>query len=166
VQAGLPGVLERERELAQIAAALEAAAGGAGGVLLVEGSAGIGKTTLALAAVQEARSRRVHPLRAAGRELEREFAYGIVRQLFDPVLRAAEPADRERLLEGAGGAAAALHLASHGAERASGSEFATLYGLYWLVANLSDDGPLLLVVDDAHWSDAASLRFVAFGISI
>ena len=38
----------------------------------------------------------------------------------------------------------------------------TLYGLYWLVANLCDGGPLLLVVDDAHWSDVASLRFLAF----
>jgi hypothetical protein len=100
--------------------------------------------------------------RAAGRELERDFPFGVVRQLFDPVLRAAGRADRERLLEGAGGAAAALHLASDGTESASGSEFATLYGLYWLVANLTDNGPLLLVVDDAHWSDVASLRFLAF----
>ncbi len=37
-----------------------------------------------------------------------------------------------------------------------------MYGLYWLVANLSDEGPLLVVVDDAHWSDVASLRFLAF----
>jgi hypothetical protein len=78
------------------------------------------------------------------------------------VLRAAGPEDRERLLEGAGGAAAALRLSSSGAEGVSGAEFATWHGLYWLVANLSDDGPLLLVVDDAHWSDVASLRFLAF----
>ena len=101
-------------------------------------------------------------VRAAGRELERDFAYGVVRQLFDPVVRAAGSADRGRLLEGAGGAAAALHIASDGTDGASGSEFATLHGLYWLVANLSDDGPMLLVVDDAHWSDVASLRFLAF----
>ena len=56
----------------------------------------------------------------------------------------------------------ALHLAAGGAEGAPGSEFGTLHGLYWLVANLSDEGPLLLVVDDAHWADRASLRFLAF----
>jgi len=162
VEPDVVGVLERERELGRIWTALEAAISGAGGVLLVEGPAGIGKTTLALAAGDEARSRGMGVLRAVGSELERDFSYGVVRQLFDPVLRAAGPADRERLLEGAGGAAVALHLASNGAEGVSGSEFATLYGLYWLVANLSDVGPLLLVVDDAHWSDVASLRFLAF----
>ena len=156
------GVLERDRELERIGSALDAAVAGAGGVLLVEGPPGIGKTTLALAAVDGGRSRGVRVCRAAGRELERDFAYGVVRQLFDPVVRAAGSADRGRLLEGAGGAAAALHIASDGADGASGSEFATLYGLYWLVANLSDDGPMLLVVDDAHWSDVASLRFLAF----
>ncbi len=155
-------LLERERELERIGSALEGAIAGAGGVLLVEGPAGIGKTTLALAAGDAARSRGVRVFRAAGRELERDFPYGVVRQLFDRVLGAAGGADRERLLEGAGGAAAALHLASDGMQGASGSEFATLYGLYWLVANLSDEGPLLVVVDDAHWSDVASLRFLAF----
>ena len=155
-------LLERERELERISRALQDAVDGVGSVLLVEGPAGIGKTTLALAAGAQGRSRGARLLRAAGRELERDFPYGVVRQLFDPVLRAAAPAHREHLLEGAGGAAAALHLASNEAEDASDSEFATLYRLDWLVANLSDDRPLVLVVDDTHWSDVASLRFLAF----
>ena len=37
-----------------------------------------------------------------------------------------------------------------------------LHGLYWLCANLSGDRPLVLTVDDAHWADAPSLRFLAF----
>ena len=40
--------------------------------------------------------------------------------------------------------------------------FATLNALYWLISNLSERGPLLLAVDDAHWSDQASLRFLMF----
>ncbi len=36
-----------------------------------------------------------------------------------------------------------------------------LHGLYWLTANLAGQGPLLLAVDDLHWSDRPSLRFVA-----
>ena len=40
--------------------------------------------------------------------------------------------------------------------------FAILHGLYWLCANLAATGPLCLVVDDAHWADAASLRYLAF----
>ena len=40
--------------------------------------------------------------------------------------------------------------------------FAILHGLYWLCANLAAAGPLCVVVDDAHWADAPSLRYLAF----
>jgi hypothetical protein len=91
-------LLERERELERISRAPRDAVDGVGSVLLVEGPAGIGKTTLALAAGAQGRSRGARLLRAAGRELERDFPYGVVRQLFDPVLRAAGPAHRENSL--------------------------------------------------------------------
>jgi DNA-binding NarL/FixJ family response regulator len=152
-------LLERERELERIAGALGDAVDGVGSVLLVEGPAGIGKTTLGLAAAEKARSRGMRVLRGAGRELERDFPYGVVRQLLDPVLRASASADRERLLEGAGTASAALGLVPIDA---ASSEFAVMHGLYWLVANLSDEQPTLIVVDDAQWADVASLRFLSF----
>jgi DNA-binding CsgD family transcriptional regulator len=159
-------LLERDRELDLVERSLDAAADGVGGVLLIEGPPGIGKTALALAAAQRARSAGVRVLRAAGSELERDFGYGVVRQLFDPTLRSATPTERKRLLDGATGAGAALGIGSQPAgEPAAGSEFTTLHGLYWLLANLSDDGPLLLAVDDAHWADLASLRFLAFLVS-
>ena len=47
-------------------------------------------------------------------------------------------------------------------EPGADASFATLHGLYWLVAALAESEPLLLVVDDAHWADAPSLRFVDF----
>jgi DNA-binding CsgD family transcriptional regulator len=158
----MTSMLERERELKQIGAAMADAIRGGGGVLLLEGPPGIGKTTLANAAAQEGRSRGMRVLRAAGRELERDFPYGVVRQLVDPVLRTLDSTERERLLDGAGAAVAALQLGPAPAESGSSSEFWTLHALYWLVANLSDQGPLLLVVDDSHWADVASLRFLAF----
>ncbi len=37
-----------------------------------------------------------------------------------------------------------------------------IHGLYWLTANLADSEPLLLVVDDAHWADIPSLRFMHY----
>ena len=37
-----------------------------------------------------------------------------------------------------------------------------MHGLYWLVVNLSTDGPLLLAIDDLHWCDRASLRFLVY----
>jgi len=39
---------------------------------------------------------------------------------------------------------------------------AALHGVFWLVSNLAERDPLLLVVDDAHWADAPSLRFLAY----
>ena len=40
--------------------------------------------------------------------------------------------------------------------------FAVLHGLYWLTVNLCSERALLLVVDDLHWCDSASLRFLAY----
>ena len=36
------------------------------------------------------------------------------------------------------------------------------HGLYWLTANLAARAPVLILVDDVHWADAPSLRFLVF----
>jgi DNA-binding CsgD family transcriptional regulator len=91
-----------------------------------------------------------------------------VRQLFEPPLAEASELERADLLEAAAGVAAGL-LGLPGAPPADGppasgidASFAVLHGLYWLCANLSAAGPLCLLVDDAHWADASSLRYLAF----
>ena len=38
--------------------------------------------------------------------------------------------------------------------------FARLHGLHWLVANLAERAPLLIALDDVHWADEPSLRFL------
>ena len=40
--------------------------------------------------------------------------------------------------------------------------FAVLHGLFWLTANLVEDRPAVLCVDDLQWADGASLRFLSF----
>ena len=40
--------------------------------------------------------------------------------------------------------------------------FGVLHGLYWIVAALAEQRPHLLVVDDLHWADGASVRFLEF----
>jgi hypothetical protein len=40
--------------------------------------------------------------------------------------------------------------------------FAILHGLYWLCANLAQRCPVLLCIDDVHWADQASLRFLHY----
>jgi hypothetical protein len=48
------------------------------------------------------------------------------------------------------------------AETSTDSSLATLHGLYWLTANLAARGPLLLAIDDLHWTDLPSLRWLAY----
>jgi DNA-binding CsgD family transcriptional regulator len=149
-------LLEREEELATIERLLDAAEGGSGGVIVIEGEAGAGKTSLLGAAAEMAAGREMLVLRARGGEYERDFPYGVVRQLFEPVLR--DRARRAELLSGS--AALAGPVFEPGAEAAEGG--AIEHGLYWLAADLSVTAPLLLVVDDAQWADLASLQALAY----
>lgn len=154
-------MLERERELDRLGGGLDAAWGGEGALVVVEGAPGLGKTAVVRAAVLEAKRRGFEVARARGAGLEREWPFGIARQLFEPALRRCSADERAQLLEGAAGLAAHVVLP----ELASGAvavdaTFGTLHGLYWLCANLAARRPLLLVVDDAQWADEASLRFL------
>jgi DNA-binding CsgD family transcriptional regulator len=153
-------LVERERELEAFARVLEAARRGEGGAAVVEGPAGIGKSRLLATAANSADDLEV--LRARASELERDFPFGVVRQLFEPVLFAATEEERERLLVGAGALAERVLVASSAGEGAAADAFAVLHGLYWFAANLATSRPVLLLVDDAQWSDADSLRWLAF----
>jgi DNA-binding CsgD family transcriptional regulator len=162
-------LLERDRELERIGECLQRARQGRGGVLVVEGQAGIGKTVLLAVARDAAEGEGFGVLRARGAELEREFAFGVVRQLFEPVVAGASEEERSQLLDGPPGVAARLlglpgfgDAFAKAAPIAPDPSFAVLHGLYWLCANLAARRPLALVVDDAHWADGASLRFLAF----
>ena len=91
---------ERDRQLELIGGCLGRARQGRGGALMVEGPAGIGKTVLLAAARDAARSRGFRVLRARGAQLEQGFAFGVVRQLFEPAVAGASEAERGRLLDG------------------------------------------------------------------
>jgi len=165
-------VLERDRELERVTGCLQRARQGHGGALAVEGPAGIGKTVLLAAARDMAHDEGFRVLRARGAELEREFAFGVVRQLVEPVVARASFEERAGLLDGPPGVAARL-LGLPGIDDGVETEtpvapdpsFEVLHGLYWLCANLASVRPLALMVDDAHWVDGASLRFLSFLLS-
>src|SRR5262245_51199775 len=145
-------LLERDRELGAIERCLQLAQDGNGGALAVEGPAGMGKTRLLEAARGSGGDRGFRWLRARGAELEQEFAFGVVRQLIEPVLAEASPAERDSLLHGAPRLAATV-LGLPGArdsadQVAPDPSFAVLHGLYWLCANLAAERPLGLVIDD------------------
>jgi hypothetical protein len=90
-------------------------------------------------------------LSARGSELERDFPFAVVRQLLEPVAR-------EEHFSGAAALARPV-LEGVGGEPDAGS---ALHGLHWLAANLASERPLLVLVDDLHWADQASLRWLAY----
>lgn len=163
-------LLEREDELERIVVALRAAGRQAGGTVVLEGAAGMGKSRL----LEEARVRGsdlgLRVLAARATELEQGFPFGVVRQLFERLVLEAGPEERQGWLSGAAAIAADVLIdtppsASEGPARGpevSDPGYALHHGLYWLASNIAADSPLILIVDDLQWCDAPSVRTLAF----
>jgi DNA-binding CsgD family transcriptional regulator len=156
-------LLERESELAALDAAIESATAGTGGFVAIEGAAGMGKSRLLVETRGRASTAGLRVLSARGSELERSFPFGVVRQLFEaPLMRMAEQ-ERAAATAGAAALAAPLFGLPSATEVPVGDDaFAVLHGLYWLTANFADRGSLLIAIDDLHWADAASVRWVDY----
>jgi DNA-binding CsgD family transcriptional regulator len=153
-------LLERERELKTLAEGLGRACTGDGTLLLVQGPAGVGKTVLAREARAVAGRTRMLSLEARGSELEQPFAFGVVRQLLEQVV-GREP-DRDGLFDGGAGPAARLFEPDERRSLGADVGFEALHSLYWLVVNIADRAPVLVLVDDCQWADRESLRFLAY----
>ena len=130
---------------------------GRSGKLVLRGRAGIGKSALLEYAAQAASGMRV--LRASGFETEAEFPFAGLHMLLRPAL------DRIEALPGP--QAAALRRAFGDSDSDSDSDGADdqfLLGLaaLSLLSELAEEQPLLCLVDDAHWLDAASAQALLF----
>jgi DNA-binding CsgD family transcriptional regulator len=157
-------LLERDGELQRLRTLIERAGGGEGGVVAIEGPPGIGKTRLGEEAAALARAEGFTVLSAGGSELEQEFGFGVVRQLFEPAVARADEARRRGLFDGAARLAApALGLEDEGLTvEGQEARFPVVHGLYWLTANLAGDCAVLLWVDDLQWVDSPSGRCLAY----
>jgi len=153
-------LLERDRELGELDGLVQAALEGRSALAFVEGPAGIGKSRLLAAVRERADAEGFRVLAARGSDLERDFPFGVVRQLFEPAL--ADPESRARWLSGPAQQAEHVFAPPDDGDATSGASFGLLYGLFWLAANMAAETPLLLAIDDLHWCDRSSLRFVAF----
>ena len=159
-----PGpLLEREAELAQFSAALDQAGLGHGSVVAIDGPSGTGKSRLKAEAAALAHERGFEVLTAAGRDVESDFTFGVVLQLFEARVADADESERSYLLSGAATAAAPLLAPALGEglphER---DAFPVLRGLYQVCLHLGRIRPLVLIVDDAHQADRLSLRFALY----
>ena len=159
-------LVERESELAVLDRVVRgngaAADSPTGSFVLIRGDAGIGKTALLRAAEELAVQHGRLTFTAFGSELEQDFPFGIVRQLIEPWLMAQEQDARERLARGPATLAGAVFPSLAGSSSGSEVDFATLHGLYWLLASLAADRKLAVMIDDLQWADVPSLRFVQF----
>ena len=155
----MEALLDRDVELGELGRLLAAARAGSGRVIVVAGPAGIGKSTLLAAAGATARTDGAVVLRARCSPLEQHAAWGMARQLFDPLR--ARP-DWDGLTAGAAGLAGRV-LAPEAGEPANAGDamHAAVRGLVWLASNLGERGPAVFAVDDVHWADAPSLRWLA-----
>jgi DNA-binding CsgD family transcriptional regulator len=155
--------LERDAELALVADLVREVATGQGGVVLFEAPAGLGKSALADHGTRLARSAGLTVLRARGHQLEQALSWGVTRSLFEGWLQGSSDVDRERFLDGpASPARQIFEDVATVAPRTPEAAFAIMHGLYWLALRLAQRHPLLLVVDDAHWADEPSMRFLVY----
>ncbi|MFL5845040.1 MAG: AAA family ATPase, partial [Solirubrobacteraceae bacterium] len=158
----MPEILERDEELERLGRLVAQAEGTR--LVLVEGPAGIGKTTLLARAGEEAGASGALVLQARGTELERDFPYGVVHQLLDARVASLGEDARAALFSGAATHAAWLFGLAEPPSALPGQDpvFSTLNALFWAFTTLSAEHGAALIVDDLQWADPGSLRFLAF----
>jgi AAA ATPase domain len=142
----------RQPEREVLGRLLEAARGGHGGVLVVHGEPGVGKTALLQDAVEAARGFGV--VRTVGVEGEMELAYAALEQLCAPILELTE-----RLPQPQRDAVAVAFGRSAGP---APDPFLVGLAALGLLSEAAEERPLLCVVDDAQWLDRVSARALGF----
>jgi len=147
-------VIGRDHELARLRGLVDPSPAGSR-VLVLLGDAGMGKSVLLADAVRQARAAGLRVLAVTGRESEQDLAFAGLHQLLRPVLgRLADLPGRQAMaLRGAFGLSA---------DPAPPDELLTGIAVLTLLAQLAEDRPLLVAVDDAQWLDRGSLGTLAF----
>jgi DNA-binding CsgD family transcriptional regulator len=155
-------LLERDSELATVADALRSAHQGAGALLVISGSLGGGKSKL-LRALPALAGEDTRVLTASASALERDYAFGVVRQLLEATLHSASGEERRRWLAGPAGLADMV-FADDSFDAEGGAvavRQAVSLGLQAFAERLSAERPLMILVDDLQWADEPSLQWLA-----
>jgi AAA ATPase-like protein len=145
-------LLGRDRERDVLDRLLGRARSRHGGVLVIHGEAGVGKTALLESAIEAERGFRI--ARTSGIEAEMELPFAAVQQLCSSVLELLErlPPPQQEALGVAFGLSAGP----------APNPFLVGLAVLGLLAEAAEECPLLAVVDDAQWLDQASTRAIAF----
>lgn len=143
-------LIGREHELERVDALVDALVAGRGGVAIVRGEAGIGKTSVLAALRRRAEQRGTATLMVAPQELDRRRPLGALVDALAPVAGVGDPW-------------AALTGATDGGRDGPLSsvhprvELGIAEAMLAQIAERASHGPLLVAVDDLHWADDASL---------
>jgi DNA-binding CsgD family transcriptional regulator len=152
-----PGVVNRPAELRSVAELLESAASGEVSSLVIEGEAGIGKTTLWLSATEQALGRGFQVLSARVAEAESGLAYAAVADLLrelDPAVVAGLPAVQHLAVD-----RVLLRASTDGPAT---DQRVVAAALASVVEILAKDTPVLLAIDNVQWLDTSSQFAIAY----
>jgi DNA-binding CsgD family transcriptional regulator len=152
--AGPPGqkLLGRKREQEMLDRLEEAALGGRGGVLVLHGEPGVGKTALLEYAVEAGRAFRI--VRTRGVEGETELPYAALHQLCS--------SNFERIAHLPSPQLNALSVALGLTTGQAPDPLLVGLAVLGLLSEVAAEQPVLCVVDDAHWLDRESARALGF----
>lgn len=153
------GLVERDQELSRIDAGLASARSGLGQLVVVEAVSGMGKTALLDEARRRAISAGMNVLHSAGSAFETDYTFGTIVTLFSTSGSIAGDLFRGRAASCSPLFGAARHNTTATNDR---EQFGPIDGLFWLTVNISQTGPTVLLIDDAHYADEMSLRFLAY----
>ena len=151
----VPSLAGRDRELAQVRQWLSAASGGSGGVVVLRGEAGIGKTRLVHEIVGDARAHGMLVRASEAGELEQTRPFGAISDALGVSPRSPDPALAElaRRIEGGGAWSGYL-------EDVPVEVHNLIEALVGVFESLCATAELLLVIDNLHWADSSSLAML------
>ena len=145
-------MIGRERELELLLGFLAGLEGGSAGAVLIGGEAGIGKTRLLTSLIEFARERGVTVLRGAAHPLERTLPFGPLVEALD--LRTSSGNTRRAAIGRLLMADDAIH---PGMPSAGQLQLRAVELIIDLLEALSDEGPVLVALDDLHWAESSTL---------
>ena len=149
------GLVGRGAELAVAEAAVRRVEAGRASALVIEGEAGIGKTRLAQSIVDDARSHDLLVFSGHAHPFERTRPFGVVAAALDLNRRSPDPRRAEV------GALLAGQVAGPSALGASDVPYRVVEEVVDLVETACSRRPVLLVAEDVHWADSASLSVIS-----
>jgi DNA-binding NarL/FixJ family response regulator len=158
----------RDRELKLLGLLLEETCARNPRFVFITGEPGIGKTSLGLHVVREAERRGCLALRGSAAEFERELPFGLVVDAFDDYLESLDPGEFNRLsAEDVGelaGVFPSLTVLDSGIDQptTAAERFRAHHAVRALIERLAARQPLVLLLDDLHWADGASLELTSY----